>query len=102
MPDTDIIEKPTLTESELIEEELRVLGGMEPADKKAALYRYWDDPPIKELLQKITDRDVLIELACRFAEHVLPIFEKEFPDDDRPRKAIEAARACIGKEEGEE
>jgi hypothetical protein len=26
---------------------------------------------------------------------VLPIFEKEFPDDDRPRKAIEAARRCI-------
>ncbi len=27
------------------------------------------------------------------AERVLPIFEKEHPDDDRPRKAIEAARA---------
>jgi len=27
------------------------------------------------------------------AELVLPIFEKEYPKDDRPRKAIEAARA---------
>ncbi len=26
------------------------------------------------------------------AERVLPIFEKEHPDDDRPRKAVEAAR----------
>ena len=33
------------------------------------------------------------ELACRFAEAVLGYFESEFPDDDRPRKAIEAARS---------
>ena len=31
-------------------------------------------------------------MAADFAEAVLPIFEKEHPDDDRPRKAIEAAR----------
>ena len=31
--------------------------------------------------------------AADCAEHVLPIFEKERPGDDRPRKAIEAARA---------
>ena len=30
--------------------------------------------------------------ACDCAEHVLDIFEKEHPDDERPRKAIEAAR----------
>ena len=30
--------------------------------------------------------------AAECAEHVLPIFEKEYPQDDRPRKAIEAAR----------
>jgi hypothetical protein len=33
------------------------------------------------------------ELVCDFAEHVLPIFEAKYPDDDRPRKAIEAARS---------
>ena len=32
-------------------------------------------------------------IAADFAEHVLPLFEAEYPDDDRPRKAIEAARA---------
>ena len=30
--------------------------------------------------------------ACRVAEDVLPIFEREYPDDDRPRAAIETAR----------
>jgi hypothetical protein len=33
----------------------------------------------------------LFAAAC--AEHVLPIFEKERPNDDRPRRAIKAARA---------
>ncbi len=31
--------------------------------------------------------------AADCAEHVLPIFEEQYPSDDRPRKAIEAARA---------
>jgi len=30
--------------------------------------------------------------ACDCAERVLPIYEKEYPDDDRPRKAIAVAR----------
>ncbi len=29
------------------------------------------------------------------AEHVLPYFEKEYPKDNRPRKAIEAGRAWV-------
>ena len=32
------------------------------------------------------------ELACDFAERVLPIYEKANPGDDRPRIAIETAR----------
>jgi hypothetical protein len=30
--------------------------------------------------------------AADCAEHVLPIYEKEYPDDDRPRKAVQATR----------
>ena len=30
--------------------------------------------------------------ACRVAEDVLPLFEAQYPDDYRPRKAIETAR----------
>ena len=32
-------------------------------------------------------------IAADFAEHVLWIFEEDYPDDHRPREAIEAARA---------
>lgn len=32
-------------------------------------------------------------IAADFAESALHIFEEKFPDDDRPRKAIEAARS---------
>jgi hypothetical protein len=38
-------------------------------------------------------RDVLVTFAADCAARVLPIFEAKFPDDDRPRKAIEAARS---------
>lgn len=35
------------------------------------------------------------ELACRFAEHVLPIWTKRFPNDDTPRRALEARKAWL-------
>lgn len=37
----------------------------------------------------------LHELACKFAESVLHIYEKKYPNDLRPRKAIEAKRKFI-------
>lgn len=37
-------------------------------------------------------------LGCDFAERVLPIFEKEFPNDDRPRNAIKIKRLWIEEE----
>lgn len=37
------------------------------------------------------ERDLRL-LACDYAEHVLYIFEDKYPDDKRPRTAIEAAR----------
>jgi hypothetical protein len=36
---------------------------------------------------------LLVLWATDCAEHVLQYFEKEYPEDDRPRKAIEAGRA---------
>jgi hypothetical protein len=38
---------------------------------------------------------VFAKSAIAQAESVLPIFEKARPDDDRPRKAIEAAKAAL-------
>ena len=36
-----------------------------------------------------------ITLACQFARRVLPIFQRKYPKDDRPLKAIEAAEAWV-------
>lgn len=45
----------------------------------------------------LSDKQLHI-LACDFAENVLPIFEKEYPEDNRPRRAIEVKRLWIGEE----
>ena len=37
-------------------------------------------------------KDKKIDIAIQCAETVLPIFEEKYPNDDRPRKAIEAAK----------
>ena len=47
------------------------------------------------MLQRRGDvqQTTLVSLACECAEHVLHVYESKYPNDDRPRKAIEAARA---------
>jgi len=45
------------------------------------------------LLQLIKDDRVILLFACDCAERALPLFEAERPDDMRPRRAIEVARA---------
>jgi len=66
-----------------------------PADKFAARSRKY--------LRCVNLRPVLVEFSCRQAEGVLHIYEEKYPDDNRPRKAIEAARAYqrgeIGKDQ---
>jgi hypothetical protein len=47
------------------------------------------------LRPEIIPENDLHELACRFAESVLHIFEKKYPNDDRPRKAIETKRKFV-------
>ena len=41
------------------------------------------------------DQRSLASFAADCAERVLPFFEKSYPKDDRPRKAIEACRTWI-------
>jgi hypothetical protein len=41
------------------------------------------------------DQKALATWAADCAERVLPLFENEYPKDDRPRKAIEACRTWI-------
>ena len=61
-------------------------------------------PPVRDLRLvtirrggTLTDADhhLLALWAASCAEHVLPLFESERPDDPRPREAIEAARAWV-------
>ena len=39
--------------------------------------------------------NLLVEFACRCAEHVLHFYEDKYPDDKRPRRAIETTLVCI-------
>jgi hypothetical protein len=45
----------------------------------------------------LTDDDhrLLALWAAECAEHVLPLFQREWPEDDRPRRALERARAWV-------
>lgn len=47
------------------------------------------------LLVRRLDRKDRIRFAVYCAKDVLPGYEAEYPNDDCPRKAIEAAEACI-------
>lgn len=59
--------------------------------KKPVLAKTSMDTQIAELVAR-TDQKTLAIWAADCAERVLPYFEEKFPDDDRPRKAIDAAR----------
>jgi hypothetical protein len=43
--------------------------------------------------QRLLTKEQAVEWSCLCAESVLENYEKEYPGDDRPRKAIEAARS---------
>ncbi len=47
------------------------------------------------LREELIPAPTLHELACRFAEAVLPIYERMHPGDNRPRAAITAKRAWL-------
>jgi hypothetical protein len=52
------------------------------------------DNIIAELVGK-TEHKTLAVWACDCAERALPYFENEYPQDNRPRLAIEAGRAWV-------
>jgi hypothetical protein len=47
------------------------------------------------LIVRVMDRKQRIRYAVFAAELALPIFEKKYPEDKRPRNAIEAAKKCL-------
>lgn len=53
---------------------------------------------IRELIAGLPqkpEKRTMVGWAADCAEHVLPRFELRYPDDDRPRKAIEACREWL-------
>ena len=50
--------------------------------------------PLEELAST-TDQKILAVWALDCAERVLPIFEEKYPNDPRPRQALEAGRAWV-------
>ena len=46
-------------------------------------------------LSKKQDQKTLVTWACDCAEHVLPYFQEKYPEDNRPKKAIEAGHAWV-------
>lgn len=56
---------------------------------------YDDEADLERAVSALSDRREIVSFACDCAERVLPIFEREAPDDARPRLAIEAARKWI-------
>ena len=62
--------------------------------KKPKLVKTDLDKPITELVSK-SDHKTLGIWAADCAERVLPYFEEKYPEDNRPRKAIEALRTWV-------
>lgn len=55
----------------------------------------WSDMMI--ISRKKWTKTMSMKLAIYAAELVLPIFEKEYPNDKRPREAIDATKECLRK-----
>ena len=47
------------------------------------------------LIVRIMEYKQYVSYAVFAAEQVIDIFERKYPEDNRPRKAIEAAKSCI-------
>ena len=62
--------------------------------KSKFLLTHFKDGRIIELVKK-TDKKYLAAWAIDCAERVLPYFEKKYPEDKRPRKAIETLQEWI-------
>ena len=76
---------------------LKSLGKTHADDEPLALEHILDSNGLDDALWALRagkghEEDLRL-FACRCARLVLPIFEEKYPEDDRPRKAIEAAEA---------
>lgn len=75
-------------------EDLILKGGTRKMKQKFSLLYYRKDERIVELV-KTTDHNTLAVWAIDCAERVLPYFEEKYPEDQRPRKAIQTLKVWI-------
>ena len=69
---------------------------MSPTTRK--MLSDWEAPYIKALVKQIEtqSKETLVRWALDYAEqHNLPLWDKHYPDDKRPQRAIESARAWM-------
>jgi uncharacterized protein (TIGR02996 family) len=57
-----------------------------------------DHPGIVHLALQLVPHEIAVEFGCRCACHVLPRFEREFPEDDRPRQLAAIVRQWLDGE----
>jgi hypothetical protein len=78
---------------------LASLGKTEADDEELTIKQILDSNGVKDAiwaLQTVKGHDKEIRMFdCDCAEMVLSIFEKHYPNDDRPRRAIEVSRMFI-------
>ena len=72
------------------------LGKTKADDEQLSMKEILDSNGIGDAIWCIRalDKEVAVNFAIYCSETVLPIFEDMYPDDVRPRKAIEAAKNC--------
>jgi hypothetical protein len=51
-----------------------------------------DAPSVALLVLQLLPQKVAVEFGCRCAEHVLPAFRRDWPDDERPEQLLNAIR----------
>ena len=91
----DVMAMGPCYERERIEEMFQGRDSVTPLDIARAEHVSVKDRLWVLLREKFIPANELHELACRFAESVLPIYETLYPGDDRPRQAIETKRAWL-------
>ena len=69
-----------------------------------SLLKCLESNPIEDVLWALRatledSKEFSLKFAVACAEHVLPVFEEKFPEDKRPRLALEAAKAGTISEE---
>lgn len=90
-----------------LEQLLKHLGSGYPEDKEVDLLTILESNGVAHFIWAIRAvEDIWIakritrDLAIKFAERVLPIFEKEYPKNNKPRKAIEVAKSFLKDNKG--